>query len=382
MNRLLGLELLRGVAATLVLLEHLRWPVWEVCGSATFTMPASLNQFEGYWGVDIFFVLSGYLIGLTLDKPGTTARSFLKARAARILPLYLVASAICLAAPALRVNPLTGPAPLTAAMAVTTATLLPLAGDALDPVAAHPFGWTLCYEMGFYLVATALAAAVGARRAVPAMVGLFLLAPAAFTAAGPVPGWAFPNFALSPLTCEFALGLVAYRTTGRLPKWAGWALVAVAVAGFVRAGFAPGNYGMQSRLLADPLLAWTRVARYGLPAFAGVLGVARLDCAGTFAPVARLATAVGAVSYSLYLVQPFAAASSVPFGVALGFTQAWPTAAAVFAGTLLAATAVARYVDLPLHAAAKRWLSRPPAPRPASVREAASPPIALEVTPR
>lgn len=358
MNRLLGLELLRGVAALLVLLEHLRWPVWDICGADGFAMPEALNRFEGYWGVDLFFVLSGYFIGLTLDKPGTTAKSFLVARAARILPLYLLASAICLAVPALRTNPLTGPAPLTGAMVVTTVTLLPLAGDALNPVAAHPYGWTLCYEAGFYLVATALAATVGCRRAVPVMVGLFVLGPLTLTAVGAPAGWAFPSFALSPLTGEFALGLVAYRLTDSLPRRAGWVLLTLAVAGFVRGGFAEGNYGMVSLVLADPLSAWTRVARYGLPAFACVLGVARLDRAGTFAPVARLATAAGAASYSLYLGQPLAFALAVALGRALGFAAAWPTAAATFAVTLLVTAAVARHIDAPLHAAAKGWFRR------------------------
>ncbi len=356
MNRLLGLELLRGVAALLVLGEHLRYSVMNVCGRDV-VLPPAVDRFVGYWGVDVLFVLSGYLIGLTLDKPATTARSFLLARLARILPLYLVASAVCLAVPNFRAHELSAP------MVVTTVTLMPLAGDATDPLTAHPYGWTLCYEMGFYLAATALAAGVGGRPAVPAMIGLFALAPLALTAVGPVAGWAYPSFALSPITAEFALGLLAYRLTDRLPRWAGWALVAVGLAGLTRGCLGTGDFGLPSDLIADPRLAWSRVATWGLPAAALVLGVARLDRAGTFQPVARFATAAGGVSYSLYLVQPFAFVLTVALARTAGIDTAWPAAVLTVAVTLALGALVARYVDRPLHDLARGWAKRLAAPR-------------------
>ena len=356
MNRLLGLELLRGVAATLVLLEHLRYVVPTVCGPAV-ALPWAIDRFDGYWGVDIFFVLSGYLIGLTLDKPGTTARSFLLARLARVLPLYAVASLVCLAVPRFRT------AGVSASMLVTTFTLAPLSGDALEPLTAHPCGWTLCYEVLFYVVAAALAAALGCRRAVPALLALFALAPLALAAAGPVAGWAYPSFALSPLTCEFALGLLAYRLTGVTPRWAGWALLTLGVAGCVRGVVFGGDGANPFDAIADPRLALARVAAWGLPAFLVVLGTARLDRAGTFLPVARLATAAGAVSYSLYLVQPCSLAVAATLCVAAGVAQPWPVAAVTVGVSLALAALVARCVDSPLHAAAKAWAKRLSAPR-------------------
>ena len=351
MNRLLGLELLRGVAALLILLEYVRYAVRDACGVGVVT-PWLIARVEAYWGVDLFFVLSGYVIGLTLDKPGTTAKSFLLARLARVLPLYLAAATLCLFFEVY----FGGPVP--AAMLVTTYTLMPLAGDALNPMPVHPYGWTLCFEVLFYLAATGLAATLGGRRVVPALVGLFTLAPLAFTLLGPVPGWDYPSFALSPLAAEFALGLVAYRLTDRLPRWCGGALVAVAVGGFVRGCLAEGNYGPQAELLADPLRAWGRVARFGLPAFACVLGVARLDRAGTFAPVARLAAAAGAVSYSLYLTQPLAFLTTTVIAARLGVAEPWPVAALTVAVTLALSAAVSHYVDHPLHALAKGFARR------------------------
>ncbi len=371
MNRLLGLELLRGVAATLVLLEHLRYVVPTVCGPQV-ALPWAIDRFDGYWGVDLFFVLSGYLIGLTLDKPGTTARSFLLARLARVLPLYALASTLCLVLKSVLTGGVTLPT------LVTTYTLMPLAGDALNPAPVHPYGWTLCYEVLFYLAATGLAAAVDGRRAVPLMVLLFALAPLAFTAVGPVAGWDYPSFALSPLTAEFALGLLAYRLTGVVPKWAGWALLALGVAGCVRGALADGNYGAQAALIAEPLRAWGRVARFGLPAFLVVLGTARLDRAGTFAPVARFATAAGAVSYPLYLTQPFAFLAVAVVGPPLGVASPWAAAALAVAAAFALSVAASRSVDLPLHAAAKRWVrGATPESRPAAAGPAVATPLAL-----
>ena len=377
MNRLLGLELLRGVAATLVLLEHTRHSVWGICGRDV-ELPWVIARFAGYWGVDVFFVLSGYLIGLTLSKPAVTPQSFLLARLARILPLYLVATSLCLMVPAMRSHAITTP------ILVTTVTFLPLLGDALDPRTVHPFGWTLCYEMGFYLVATSLTAAVGGRRAVGAMIALFALAPLAFTAAGPVPGWAFPNFALSPMVIEFALGLLAYRLTDAIPRRAGWALLALAAVGTAH-GFATNReiFGYHGFVIADPRLGLARVTTWGLPAFACVLGTACLDRAGTFQPVARLATAVGALSYSLYLVQPCSLAVTAILCIVAGVESPWPVAAATVAVTFAIAAFVARYVDLPLHALARRWVSGAISyPRPVLGGPAVALPLALGSPPR
>ncbi len=359
MSRLLGLELLRGVAATLVLLEHVPRVVESTIGEGR-VVPDALASFHGYWGVDLFFVLSGYLIGLTLDKPGTTARSFLLARLARVLPLYAIASLACLAVPRFRTAEVSG------SMLVTTFTLLPVSGDALEPLTAHPCGWTLCYEFLFYLAAATLTAALGVRRAVPTLLALFALAPLAFAAAGPVAGWAYPSFALSPLTTEFALGLLAYRLTGVVPKWAGWALLGLGVAGCVYGVVFGGDGANPFDALADPRLALARVATWGLPAFACVLGTARLDRAGTFKPVARLATAAGAVSYSLYLVQPCSLAVAATLCVVAGVAQPWPVAAVTVGVSFAIAAAVARSVDRPLHALAKGWAKRLSAPRQAS----------------
>ena len=96
-----GLDLLRGLAILLVLLNHAYHresgdPAFA--GLAGFWITFTL---AGYLGVHLFFVLSGFLItGILLDgktHPGRARRFYLQ-RARRILPAYLVLLSLLLLA--------------------------------------------------------------------------------------------------------------------------------------------------------------------------------------------------------------------------------------------------------------------------------------------
>src|SRR5215210_1654852 len=89
-QRNLPMEGLRGLAVTLVFFVHYHalFKVWADPGSLTFAVSDFLGT-VGLAGVDLFFVLSGYLIyGLIFKKP-TRYASFIKRRIQRIYPTFL-----------------------------------------------------------------------------------------------------------------------------------------------------------------------------------------------------------------------------------------------------------------------------------------------------
>lgn len=91
-SRLLGLDLLRAVAAWLVLLSHVAF--WT--GASAEGVVGGLAA-RGELGVAIFFALSAFLLSTPFVRRGLgeaapwSARTYLVRRAARILPAYLLA---------------------------------------------------------------------------------------------------------------------------------------------------------------------------------------------------------------------------------------------------------------------------------------------------
>ncbi|MDI1443687.1 acyltransferase [Polyangium sp. 6x1] len=98
------LDALRGVAILAVFVQHLGdrfLPL--VRASVEANAPAPLVPWiltvlhHAWWGVDLFFVLSGFSLGLSwIRSRGQPPRDFLLRRAARILPAYWVALVVTL----------------------------------------------------------------------------------------------------------------------------------------------------------------------------------------------------------------------------------------------------------------------------------------------
>lgn len=141
--RVPGLDLMRGIAILWVMLFHFRFMI---------TLPHVLYwpSRYGWMGVDLFFVLSGYLIGSQLMRPylrgGTPSLGgFYFRRAFRILPAYFTVLALYFAVPAFREAPGISPA-----WQFLTFTENFRINYAVDQAFSHV--WSLCVEEHFYLV--------------------------------------------------------------------------------------------------------------------------------------------------------------------------------------------------------------------------------------
>lgn len=134
-----GLDLLRTLAIVVVVIYH--------CGIFGFRMPWAIHRF-GWIGVDLFFVLSGYLIGgqllagLARDQSIRFGRFYLR-RALRILPAYFFILAIYFTLPSLREFPTISP---------LWKFLLSVQNIGLRGGTSFSHAWSLAVEDQFYLL--------------------------------------------------------------------------------------------------------------------------------------------------------------------------------------------------------------------------------------
>ena len=148
MNRLPGLDLLRSIAIVWVMFFH-TFLIGGLGPDWTW-----LTRF-GWAGVDIFFVLSGFLIGSQLLRKlqrGEALRlgDFYWRRAWRILPAFAVVLAVYVTFPVLREEP-----NLEAWWQFASFTLNLLIDYGHNPAFSH--AWSLCVEEHFYLLFPLLA---------------------------------------------------------------------------------------------------------------------------------------------------------------------------------------------------------------------------------
>ena len=145
--RLHGLDTLRALAVTLVVLHH--YTLFVSNDDHTFGWVGEV----GWAGVDLFFALSGYLIGNQIfaalkTEAGLSLKSFYARRLLRTLPNYLVVLAIYFLWPAVGED-----APLAPLWRYLTFTQ----NLGLAPGTAFSHSWSLAVEEQFYLLLPVLA---------------------------------------------------------------------------------------------------------------------------------------------------------------------------------------------------------------------------------
>jgi exopolysaccharide production protein ExoZ len=325
-DRLPGLQALRALAALAVVVFHAgRY----VAGA----LPETAWRW-GEFGVDVFFVVSGFVM-MVATPPQATWRVFVARRAIRILPMYwlatLLMATLVLAAPHLFVS-----AALTPAHFVQSLLLWPHYNPAL-PGEVVPLlvpGWTLSYELYFYLVfALFLRLAPGARLVA---IGVTLLL--AMAVARSLEPSAPASFFARDLTLEFVFGMIAARLWQRghrCPPALAWPLAAVAAAAIVA--------------FASP--EW-RVPTAGGAAFVMTWALASAPLSRNLA--ARALTLLGDASYSLYLLHPFVVGAAWWAWQRAGFDSAIAFIVLCLAASALAGWIAWRVIEAPVTRALRR----------------------------
>src|SRR4051794_7936351 len=356
-GRLDAVQVLRALAALGVLTAHALHELRQI-GAAAGVAYDQRAFFPWDAGVDVFFVISGFIMVYIsrgeFGRPGAPLR-FMTLRILRIVPPYwfftTLVAGLLVAAPGAFDSVRLDPRHLLASYL-----FLPHISRTGGDAPTFLSGWTLNYEMYFYAV-FALSLSLRARAGL-ALLAAYLVGSVALGAALPSAA-PFPlAYWTRPIVLEFLLGVLAGHA-----HLAGWRLrpPLAALLGLVAlAGLAlPHAAGLSSP-------EW-RALDYGLPA--GLLVAAGALWAGFAArgALTRGLVALGDASYVLYLSHPFtlrfasAAWRRAGLGPPLPPLASLPLAmgASVLVALLLHAAA-----EAPVHAFLKaRALGRPVAGR-------------------
>lgn len=318
--RLTRLDGLRGLAALAVVLFHftVQFPRFVPGGIAPFTFG------PGAYGVHLFFMISGFVILMSVAQRGTA--HFARSRFIRLYPVFW--AAVLLTSLVLTLDPLLGPGPGPLQLLANLTMFEQYAH--IEPIDGAY--WSLTYELGFYIMMFALFAS-------PLHLWIGWL-PAWMTlgaAAFPVVGWGIPHplhlvIGVSEYSHLFAAGLALY-----LARTEGFALRHVAVLAAVPLvqGLHDGLTGALVVAGAVMAMIWGTVPGRQLPRLATWL------------------TGLGAISYALYLIHQMIGYVVLARLEAAGL-GAWTALLLALALVLALASALTWGVEKP----SARWLGR------------------------
>jgi exopolysaccharide production protein ExoZ len=264
-----SIQLLRGIAALYVFLFHINNVFYEGTASG-----AGYLFSKGYTGVDIFFVISGFVISLSISK-ATSSKDlfkFLIDRLIRIYPTYWFIASVFLLFGACHAS-------YDSSYIIKSYLLIP-SYELLCTVQS----WTLCYELYFYLLASLLIISKKFRYI------FFLLGTCSILSA------VMPYFSLNVHLpersfygvhfMEFALGMIAFRYHHKLSAKAGFLLIAAALLIHIF----PFQEGQLYRLL-----------QIAIPSFFIIIGVTAIEVKRKIT-IPKILLLTGNSSYVLYLI--------------------------------------------------------------------------------
>ena len=299
-DTLYPVQYLRAAAALVVMYFHV-----SVLSQETWGLDPRRVDYVGAAGVDLFFVISGFIMAMIVDRPGAfDAKGYWIRRIARVVPAYWVITFVVF-----------GLAALVPSLFHTTTANIPhllmslsfLAVDAGhgSTVPLLVVGWTLNYEMFFYAIVAVTAGLFSDRRLVGAsglLVGLVLLG-LLFEPANPS-----LVFYTNPILLEFVFGIMVFRAwTGSHTASLRFAPLAVFITGIL----------LLVWQWERPLVDW-RPLYWGVPAAAVLYGgLETLRFRSSF--LARL----GDWSYALYLTHVFVVTFYIKFAITWSALGAW-----------------------------------------------------------
>lgn len=281
-DTLLAVQYLRAAAALAVVFYHV-----SVLSQKTWGLDPERVDHVGAAGVDLFFVISGFIMAMIAARPGAfDGKEFWIRRIARVLPAYWVITLVVF------LLALNLPSLFNSTVANPYSLLVSLSFIALDQGHGDTgpllvVGWTLNYEIFFYAIVALTAGLFADRKLLgtSAIIGALILAGIVFQPANPT-----LEFYTDPILLEFVFGIVIFHawswSSQREQRLASVAIFSVGVILLV----------LQWE---RPLQDW-RPFFWGLPAAAVLYGGL-----GTLTFTSPFLGRLGDWSYALYLTHVF-----------------------------------------------------------------------------
>jgi exopolysaccharide production protein ExoZ len=305
-TRIESVQVLRGIAAMLVVFSHAGLflalaPQYNL--GSSYLVPSEAVASMGAIGVDLFFVISGFV--MTLGARRFTgprgAGLFLIQRFVRIAPLFYLACLVMLA------EVLRAGLRVETASVFNSLTFIPVFDDGTYSWPLHYLGWTLMFEWVFYLLVAVLIASGRGGRHIPLLV---VLAAVPLLGALLDPQLMLGRVLSNPILWEFALGTIAcilYERCllGRFRTLLVSCALLILLTGAVALRVSPEDLvGVGENTIMGENEAAARTLLWGVPAFVFFAAVVGLGDVGD-GWLGRLLKRLGDASYSIYLSHLF-----------------------------------------------------------------------------
>lgn len=334
------LDVLRGAAALCVVLSHYSSHCAQFFGEAAFGL--SLDTIYGFYAVQLFFMISGFVIYYTLERSATW-KEFAFSRVSRLYPAYWTALTLMV----LLQQVVFGKPVWLGGYVVNLTMLQEFVGFGnLDNVF-----WSLTVELAFYVL-MGLLFVTGLLPRIEAVAAIWLALAVVWSVVDQYLGFALPAaLARLPILRHvpfFVAGIAFYLVVRKRSTPGRFALLltALGVAGLIDGHSAAeavavavewrdvlGRLGVASVLFGLFTLAVTRWLHF------------------TISPVTLW---LGAISYSLYLTHRNLGYSTL-FRLHEGGVAAWISFLVTLAGALLLATVLTYGVERPALRALRGW---------------------------
>lgn len=324
-HKLYSINILRFIAASFVLFSHIENKAYQYN-----ILSLEWYKFRGP-GVDIFFVMSGFVICLTTARKNITPMEFLKGRMQRILPLYWFFTTLALFI--FLYNP----------------SLINKSGGYVSVIASyflipgeHKFlvhnGWTLSYDVYFYIIFALSLYFLRNKINYIALIAILTLLPAI----GMVVLGLDNIFFFNVILLEYALGIFAYLIYIELN------LSFILNIFLIVLGAALILFQNIFNVF-DTIFG--RALEGGVPAFLCVVGIIGLESffRSHYHKFVKLIDRLGDASYSIYLSHPFILVIGTKLYISYYFFQNLNFALFLYVICIFIGYYVNKFIEVPLN---------------------------------